>query len=230
MNTLKACGKLIWALLHIVSGFFTILLVFPRLSVEQREQRTQAWSLAMLDRLRIKVVVIGQPVVPGPALLVANHMSWLDITAIHAARFCRFVSKSDVKQWPFIGRLASGIGTLFVERASRRDAMRVVHHMAESLRAGDVLGVFPEGTTSDGTALLPFHANLFEAAIAANSPVQPVALQFIELATGKLSLAPCYINDDTLPGSVWRTLMTPGIAVKVTFGSLQYAEGRTRRQ
>ena len=218
------------ALLHIFTGFVTILLVFPRLSEEQREQRTQAWSLAMLDRLRIRVIVTGKPAVSGPVMLVANHMSWLDITVIHAARFCRFVSKADVKQWPFIGRLASGIGTLFVERESRRDAMRMVHHMANSLRAGDVLAIFPEGTTSEGTGLLPFHANLFEAAIAANAPVQPVALQFIELATGKPSLAPCYINDDTMPGSVWRTLMTPGIAVKVTFGTLQWAEGRTRRQ
>ena len=230
MNTLKACGKLMRALLHILSGFFTILLVFPRLSQEQREQRTQAWSLAMLDRLRIKVIVEGQPAVSGPVMLVANHMSWLDITAMHAARFCRFVSKSDVKQWPFIGKLASGIGTLFVERASRRDAMRVVHHMAASLRAGDVLGVFPEGTTSDGTTLLPFHANLFEAAITTNVPVQPVALQFLDTTTGKPSFAPCYINDDTMLGSVWRTLLAPGIAVKITFGELQWAKGRTRRE
>ena len=229
MNTLKACGKMLRALLHILSGFLTIVFVFPRLSQEKREQRTQAWSLAMLDRLRITVIVKGQPAVSGPVMLVANHMSWLDITVIHAARFCRFVSKSDVRRWPFIGRLASGIGTLFVERKSRRDAMRVVHHMSSSLRSGDVLGIFPEGTTSDGTTLLPFHANLFEAAIAANAPVQPVALQFIELATGKPSLAPCYIHDDTLPGSVWRTLMTPGIAVKITFGAVQWAEGRSRR-
>ena len=230
MNTLKAGGKLIRALLHILRGFLTILLVFPRLSAEQREQRTQAWSLAMLDRLRITVVVIGKPVVTGPALLVANHMSWLDITVIHAARFCRFVSKADVAQWPFIGKLASGIGTLFVERASRRDAMRVVHHMSASLRAGDVLGIFPEGTTSDGSSLLPFHANLFEAAIAANAPVQPIALQFVEIATGQPSFAPCYIHEDTLQSSVWRTLKTPGIAVKITFGELQWAEGRTRRE
>ena len=230
MNTLKACGKLMRALLHILSGFFTILLVFPRLSQEHREQRTQAWSLAMLDRLRIKVIVEGQPAVSGPVMLVANHMSWLDITAMHAARFCRFVSKADVKQWPFIGKLASGIGTLFVERASRRDAMRVVHHMAASLRAGDVLGVFPEGTTSDGTTLLPFHANLFEAAITTNVPVQPVALQFLDTTTGKPSFAPCYINDDTMLGSVWRTLLAPGIAVKITFGELQWAKGRTRRE
>jgi len=227
---LKACGKLMRALLHILMGFFTILLVFPRLTQEQREQRTQAWSLAMLDRLRITVIIEGQPALSGPVMLVANHMSWLDITAMHAARFCRFVSKADVKQWPFIGRLACGIGTLFVERESRRDAMRVVHHMANSLRAGDVLGVFPEGTTSDGTTMLPFHANLFEAAISTNTPVQPVALQFVDLAFGKPSFAPCYIDDDTMLGSVWRTLMTPGIAVKITFGALQWAEGRTRRE
>ena len=229
MNTLKACGKLMRALLHILSGFFTILLVFPRLSQEQREQRTQAWSLAMLDRLRIKVIVEGQPAVSGPVMLVANHMSWLDITAMHAARFCRFVSKADVKQWPFIGKLASGIGTLFVERASRRDAMRVVHQMAERLHAGDVLAIFPEGTTSDGVNLLPFHANLFQAAIAANAPVLPVALRFVDAATGEHSLAPCYINDDTLLGSIWRTLIAPPLCAVVTFGEPQSAQGRERR-
>ena len=101
--------------------------------------------------------------------------------------------------------------------------------MAESLRAGDVLAVFPEGTTSDGLTLLPFHANLLQAAIAADVPVQPVALQFIDQRTGQVSQAPCYINDDTLFGSVWRTLCAPGIAVVITFGEPQTAQGRDRR-
>lgn len=229
MNRLAACWKLARALLHILVGFVTILLVFPRISQAQRELRIQVWSAHMLSCLAITLVVKGQQAITGPMLLMANHISWLDITALHAARFCRFVSKADIKKWPVIGTLAIGVGTLFIERESRRDAMRVVHHMTERLNAGDVIGVFPEGTTSDGQALLPFHANLFESAIAANAPVQPVALQFIELATGKPSLAPCYINDDTLLRSVWRTLMTPGIAVSITFGPPQWAEGRTRR-
>ena len=216
-------------MLHVLRGFFIIALKFGRLSAEQRAQHTQVWSLKMLNCLGIKLIVIGQPAVAGPVMLVANHISWLDITSLHAARFCRFVSKAELLTWPFIGKLASGVGTLFVERASRRDAMRVVNHMADQLRAGDVLAVFPEGTTSDGTALLPFHANMFEAAIAANAPVQPVALQFIDAASGKPSFAACYINDDTLLGSVWRTLVTPGIAVQITFGKLQWAEGRSRR-
>ncbi len=229
LNRINAIVKLVRALLHILIGFLTILLVFPRLGAEQRQLRTQAWSLAMLRCIRIQLIVKGNPALNGPLLLVANHMSWLDITALHAARFCRFVSKADIQKWPFIGVLASGIGTLFIERESRRDAMRVVQHMTASLQAGDVLGVFPEGTTTDGTALLPFHANLFQAAIAANAPVQPVALQFIDTTTGQRNAAPCYVGDDTLAQSVWRTLTTPDIAVVITFGKPQWADGRDRR-
>ena len=189
MSTLAACLKLARALWHILLGFVTILLVFPRISQEQRELRIQVWSQKMLGCLAIALVVKGHRVINGPMLLMANHISWLDITSLHAARFCRFVSKSDIKQWPVIGTLAIGVGTLFIERESRRDAMRVTHHLTERLRAGDVIGVFPEGTTSDGRSLLPFHANLFQAAIAADAPVQPVALQFVDQASGLISLA-----------------------------------------
>jgi len=229
LTTISALFKLARALLHILTGFFTILLLFPRLSPEQRQLRTQVWSLAMLRCISIQLIVKGNPALNGPLLMVANHMSWLDITALHAARFCRFVSKADIKKWPFIGMLASGIGTLFIERESRRDAMRVVHHMTQSLRSGDVLGVFPEGTTSDGAGLLPFHANLIQAAIAADAPIQPVALQFIDTTTGQRSTAPCYVGDDTLAESVWRTLTTPNIAVMISFGEPQFADGRDRR-
>ena len=214
---------------HILAGLLTILFRFPRLSQEQREIRVQVWSREMLARLGIRLVVEGAPATRGPVLLVANHISWLDITSLHAARYCRFVSKADVKGWPLIGMLASGVGTLFIERESRRDAMRVVHHMADSLRAGDVVAVFPEGTTSDGVHLLPFHANLLQAAITAEAPVQPVALQFLETHTGQRSLAPCYIGDDTLLGSVWRTVRARGITVQIVFGEPQAALGRDRR-
>lgn len=217
------------ALAHIVAGLLTILLRFPRLSAEQRAIRVQVWSREMVARLGIKLEVQGDAALPGPLLLVANHISWLDITSLHAARFCRFVSKADVARWPLIGPLATGVGTLFIERESRRDAMRVVHHMAESLRAGDVLAVFPEGTTSDGVGLLPFHANLLQAAISSGTPVQPVAMQFFD-PHGQRSLAPCYVGDDTLFGSVWRTVRARGITVRIVFGAPQEAQGRERRQ
>jgi 1-acyl-sn-glycerol-3-phosphate acyltransferase len=225
-----AVWKLIRILLHIMVGFATILLLFPRLSQEQKEIRIQLWSLKLLRCIAIDLVVNGEPAKQGPVLIVANHISWLDIASMHAARFCRFVSKSDVKAWPVIGTLASGVGTLFIERESRRDALRVVALMTERLRLGDVVAVFPEGTTGDGTQLLPFHANLLQAAIAADVAIQPVALDFVDSKTGKVSLAPCYVGDDTLWRSVWRTLCAENIQVRVSFGALQTAQGRTRRQ
>ncbi len=229
MNQLVACWKLARALRHAMIGLITILILFPRITPENRQRRIQVWSSQMLICLGLELRVTGQPAAHGPMLLVANHISWVDITALHAARFCRFVSKADVKHWPLIGALASGVGTLFIERESRRDAMRMVQHMAQSLRDGDVLAIFPEGTTSDGTGLRPFHANLFQAAISADAPVQPVAINFIDIQSGMLTTAPGYINDDTLLVSVWRTLCTPGIAVVIHFGAPQSAQGRDRR-
>lgn len=225
----RAVWRLWRALTHLLAGLLTVLLRFPRLNPEQREIRVQVWSRELLARLGIRLQVVGEAAQPGPLLLVANHISWLDITALHAARFCRFVSKADVKAWPLIGALASGVGTLFIQRESRRDAMRVVHHMADSLRAGDVLAVFPEGTTSDGVDLLPFHANLLQAAIAAGAPVQPVALQFLDTHTGQRSEAPLYVGEDTLLRSVWRTVRAPGVTARIVFGAPQSAQGRERR-
>lgn len=229
MKSLAAGWKLLRALWHAVAGWLTIVLVFPRLLPDQRNIRVQVWARQMLAVLGIDLHTRGTPPAYGPVLLVANHISWLDILVMHAARHCRFVSKSEVRHWPLIGTLSTGAGTLYIERASRRDAMRVVHQMADALKAGDILAVFPEGTTSDGISLLPFHANLIQAAIAAGAPVQPVALSFIDVATGQPSLAPCYINDDTLFGSIWRTLTAPRIAAVVTYGEPQPAEGQERR-
>ncbi|MFO1245492.1 MAG: lysophospholipid acyltransferase family protein [Ramlibacter sp.] len=229
MKSLAAGWKLLRALWHAVAGWLTIVLVFPRLLPDQRNIRVQVWARQMLAVLGIDLQTHGTPPAHGPMLLVANHISWLDILVMHAARHCRFVSKSEVRRWPLIGTLSTGAGTLYIERESRRDAMRVVHQMADALKAGDILAVFPEGTTSDGVSLLPFHANLIQAAISAGAPVQPVALSFIDVATGQPSLAPCYINDDTLFGSIWRTLTAPRIAAVVTYGEPQPAEGRERR-
>jgi 1-acyl-sn-glycerol-3-phosphate acyltransferase len=229
VRALRAVGRLLHALAHALRGWFTIRFAFPKLTVSQREQRVQAWAVRMLQILGIELQLRGAPPAAGPMLLVANHISWLDILVLHAARHCRFVSKADVRRWPLIGTLATGAGTLYIERESRRDAMRVVHHMAESLRAGEVLAVFPEGTTSDGRQLLPFHANLIQAAISADAPIQPVALSFIDVATQRQSFSPSYVGEETLVGSISRTLSGPPLAAVLVFGLPQRAAGRNRR-
>ena len=229
MSTLKALWKLLRGLWHVLVGMWTIYVRFPQFSLEQREMRVQAWALQFLALWDIHLKVLGRPVQNGPALMVANHISWLDISVIHAARHCRFVSKSDIRDWPLLGTLATGAGTLYIERTSRKDALRMVKDMAEAMKNGDVVAVFPEGTTSDGRDLLPFHANLIQSAILAEAPVQPMSLKFIDARSGEPSFAPCYIGDDTLLGSIWRTLKAPKIIAVVHFGELQQAQGRDRR-
>jgi 1-acyl-sn-glycerol-3-phosphate acyltransferase len=230
MRALRAAWRLMRALAHALAGWRTIAFEFPHLAPRQREERVQSWARHMLAVLGIELRLLGSPPVAGPMLLVANHISWLDILVMHAARHCRFVSKADVKRWPLIGTLATGAGTLYIERESRRDAMRVVHHMADALRAGDILAVFPEGTTSDGRELLPFHANLIQAAISAQAPAQPVALSFVDAASGLPSFAASYIGDETLVGSLWRTLTAPPLAAVVAFGEPQQSQSRDRRR
>jgi 1-acyl-sn-glycerol-3-phosphate acyltransferase len=230
VNTFRAAWRLCRAVLHALRGWLTIKLFFPHWPQARCEATVQAWAQGMLRVLGIPLQVHGRPPVRGPVLLVANHLSWLDILVLHAARHCRFVSKSDVKHWPLIGTLATGGGTLYIEREKRRDAMRVVHHMAESLQAGEIVAVFPEGTTGDGQSLLPFHANLIQAAISAHAPVQPVALRFIDQASGDNSIGPLYLGEETLLDSLWRTLAGPPFVAQVRFGEPQVAEERDRRQ
>ena len=230
MSALRALWRILRGLWHLLAGMWTLQLHFPRLSREQREMQVQAWALELLALWGIHLKVLGQPVTAGPALLVSNHISWLDILVIHAARYCRFVSKSDVRGWPLVGALATGAGTLYIERSRRKDALRMVRDMADAMKDGDVLAVFPEGTTSDGLSLLPFHANLIQSAIEAGAPVQPMSLKFVDARTGQPTLAPCYIGDDTLIGSVWSTLTAPPITAVVCFGEPQNANGRERRQ
>lgn len=229
MNALRAAWRLWRAVLHALVGLAIIVFVFPRRDELQRSAHVQAWAMRMLAVLGIGLELHGKPPVAGPVLLVANHISWLDILVMHAARHCRFVAKAEVRRWPLIGTLASGGGTLYIERESRRDAMRVVHHMAESLKRGEIVAVFPEGTTSDGRHLLPFHGNLIQAAISANAPAQPVALRFIDTATRKTSFTPCYVGDDSFVGSLWRTLSGPSLTAVVRYGEPQMAAGRSRR-
>lgn len=229
LRALRAVGRLALVVLHVFVGLGIIVLRFPGLSQPERDVRVQRWAARLLQHFGIALVVHGQPPAGGPVLLVANHISWLDIVVMHAARHCRFVSKASVRHWPVVGTLATAAGTLYIERESRRDAMRVVHHMAERLQAGDVLAVFPEGTTGDGRTMLPFHANLFQAAVAAQSPVLPIGLRFIDGKSGETSFAPSFVGDETLLGSLWRTACAEHLQAVVHYGLAHGVDGRDRR-
>jgi 1-acyl-sn-glycerol-3-phosphate acyltransferase len=229
MRNFVAAIKLAKVVAHLLVGLLTVYFHFPKLTQAQKNKRIEAWAGALLAKLAIQLVVKGVPPAAGPMLLVSNHISWLDILVMHASKHCRFVSKADVKHWPVLGALATGAGTLYIERESRRDAMRVVHHMCEALQNGDILAVFPEGTTGNGIDLLPFHANLLQAAIVANTPVQPVCLAFLDPQTNQTSQAASYVGDESLLESLWGTLKSKGVIACVTYGEPQMSYNRSRR-
>lgn len=229
MRSLSAAVRLMRAIGHALAGWWIVRSRFPKLSPAEQQAQVQQWAGRMLAIMGIRLQVLGTPPAQGPVLLVCNHLSWLDIVVIHAARHVRFVSKSGVRHWPLIGPMASAAGTLYIERERRRDAMRVVHRMTEALRAGDIIAVFPEGTTSDGRGLLPFHANLLQAALSSGAPVQPAALRFADAQSGETSSAPRYVDDDSLVASLWNTLKAPPLLAIVRFGEPQLPEGRDRR-
>ena len=228
MSGFVGAWRLARALMHLLHGMAVIGLRFGSLDACGRQVRIQWWSGKLLRCMGIGLTVHGTPR-PGATLLVANHISWLDIAVIHAAApQARFVSKSDVKHWPLIGRLVAGAGTLFIERESKRDALRVVHRVADALRAGDMVAVFPEGTTGAGRELLPFHANLLQAAVATEAPAQPVVLRFFQPGQ-TFSEAVDFTGPTTLMQSVWRIACARGLQVEVTLlaaGSTAHADRR----
>ena len=210
----RALARLGHTLLHVLHGTAIVLLCFPRLDQAARHERIRWFAAKLLRVLGVQRVVDGV-LHAGPTLLAANHVSWLDIAAIHSVcPHARFVSKADVQGWPVICRLIDSAGTLYIERGRKRDALRVGHLMAQALQRGETVPVFPEGTIGDGHTLLPFHANLLQAAIAVGSPVQPAVLRYSD-GTHAVSPAAAYVGKTTLLQSVWRIACAERLTVRL---------------
>jgi 1-acyl-sn-glycerol-3-phosphate acyltransferase len=224
---IRAFARLAGAVYEALRGVVICAFVFPFLGPAARWEHVRRWAQRTLRRLGVALEVEGVPQ-PGPVLLAANHVSWLDILAIDAVQPARFVAKADVHRWPVIGFLVASAGTLFIERERKRDAMRVVHLMADALRAGDHVAVFPEGTTGDGPQLLPFHANLLQAAVATAAPVQPVALRYAD-RHARFSPAVAWLGDTTLVQSLWWIARADGLRVHVRLLAPHATEAAERR-
>ncbi|CAG4885557.1 lysophospholipid acyltransferase family protein [Paraburkholderia saeva] len=213
---------------HLLHGMWTVATRFPRASADVRLELNRAWSLKMLRLCGMRLVVHNDDVrLDAGALVVANHVSWIDIYVINAWRPTPFVSKAEIRNWPVVGWLAEQLGTVFIQREKRSDAKRIMHELADRLSAGELMCVFPEGTTSDGLALLPFHANLFQAAVSASCPVQPVCIMY-EDAHGRQSTAPAYVDDLTLSDSLNALLKGGPLTAHVYVGA-PLASGADRR-
>lgn len=207
--------RLIFVALWIIFGLLCVGLVYRLLARSARANLNRYWSRQLMALCGVRVIVSGQPILTGPVLWAANHVSWIDIFVVNSVRATAFVAKSEIRRWPLIGWLAAGAGTIFIERGQRRAVQAVGEAVQARFEQGAAVGLFPEGTTSKGDSVQPFHASLFEPARAAGVLIQPVALRFLH--QGQRSSLASFVGEETLATNLWRVLGTRGLAVEIEF-------------
>jgi 1-acyl-sn-glycerol-3-phosphate acyltransferase len=216
--------------LHAAEAVLILRFVFPRASPERRRALNGWWAAKLLRIVGIHVEVEGDPPAAGTggAVLAANHVSWLDIFALQAVSPTRFVAKSEVRDWPLAGWIAERAGTLFIRRGLRREAARTNEHVHAALAAGDCIGIFPEGTTTDGDTLLKFHASLFEPAVASGVDVHPCAIRY-QHPDGSLCRAVAYVGDLSFMQSLGLAIRQRGVVARVRFAPIVKTADSSRR-
>ncbi len=228
---LRVAGRLSRLSGHIFQGFVTILVY--RLHSGSNWYRTDAgqrciqrWMQRLNLILGLKVQLEGR-LSPAPSLLVANHISWLDIPALASISRGAFVAKSDVRAWPMLGALARQSGTLFITRNSLSGMRALMEELQRLLRQGITGIVFPEGTSTDGSEVKPFFPAMFQAAIGAEVPVQALAIRYVRDGE-RDGLAP-FVGDDSFLPHLLRILCEPETRVYIEFAQPMTAQGYTRQ-
>lgn len=224
------------ALGAVVAAGLGAVLVMPLLTATGRARLLRGWFRAVVTSVGARIAVSGTAA-HGPALVAANHVSWLDVPAILAVQPMRVVAKSEVRHWPVLGLLATRGGTLYIDRNRLRRLPTTVADIATALRRGHSVMVFPEGSTWCGGS--GRHVNeptmrrvrpaTMQSAIDAGVAVQPVALQY-QLADGTPTTVAAFVGTDNMLASAWRIAGTRGLVVDVNLGPPVDTVGRTRRQ
>jgi 1-acyl-sn-glycerol-3-phosphate acyltransferase len=203
---------------HGANAAFILRFIYPRSSSATHRRVMQWWSGKLLRILHVTPLVEGNP--PrgvGAAMIVANHVSWLDIFVVSSAHPARFIAKSEIRDWPFVGWIVEKAGTLFVRRGGgRRDLARITERAHAALAQGDCVGVFPEGTTTEGDKLLKFHGALFESATANAARVHPVAIRY-EHEDGTLCRAASFAGEISFMQSLGLIVRQRRIVARIAF-------------
>lgn len=216
--------------IHTLVGIGITAFVFPFTNKSWRLALTQWWCKSLLNCFNIKVITHGKTPDPNTSnsMFVANHISWVDIHSISSIIPLRFIAKIEVESWPVFGYLVSKSGTLFINRNIRKDASRIIEITTKSLADGDNVCFFPEGTTTDGTHILPFKSSIVQAAINTNAKIFPVAI-FYPLPDGKPNIEAAYAGETTMPESMLKILKLKKPIVELHFLAPIDCEGHTRQ-
>lgn len=194
------------------------------LSLQERALWLQSSCRKVLASVGIETYIHGNP--PERGLVVANHLSYLDIIVLSAAMPCSFVAKSEIARWPIFGRAARAGGTIFLVRTSRASANTVAAEIERRLAMPVPVLLFPEGTSTDGSRLLRFHSRLIDPAVAAGTPVTAVALRYSADGVDEREL--CWFGDALFLTHLWKTLGRAGVQAELRFGAPRvYGDRRT---
>ena len=226
---LKLAWRLVRVMVHLGAGLARCALLFPWAGAARRERAIGRWSRQLLSICGVSVGDTGSEGALAHAMIVANHVSWLDIFVINALHPCRFVAKSEIRAWPVLGWLVDKAGTVFIARGNRRELRQIFKGMVSALETGERVAFFPEGTTAPQGTLLPFHANLFEAAVDARALVQPYALRYLD-AAGGYHASVDYTGDTTFVQSMMAVLSGPPVRAELQCLAPIDAAGTHRRE
>ena len=219
------------ALVAVMLAAAAALPVLPLLTARRRALAVRGFSRGVLRSLGIRLEQRGAGLDRrAPAsLVVANHVSWLDIVGLFAVGRSRMVAKTEVRAWPVVGLIARCVGTIFVDRSRPMTLPDAVAEVRGALAAGEAVSFFPEGTTSCGRTVRRFRPAFFQAAVDTGAPLVPVTLRFAQAGAGRTSSA-AFIGDDTLLASLGRIVGLRDLTISVSYGATIYpAPGATRR-
>jgi 1-acyl-sn-glycerol-3-phosphate acyltransferase len=215
---------------HAFVAFLILRFLFPRATPARRRRLVGWWSGRLMRILNVRTLVTGAlPVAGVPTLIVANHVSWLDIFLISSVEPTRFIARSEIRDWPLAGWIVEKAGTLFIRRAGRRDLARINERAHAALAAGDCVGLFPEGGTSEGDRLQKFHSSLFEPALAIEARVYPVAIRY-EHADGSLCRAASFYGEISFMQSLALIVRQREIVSRIAFAPAIETAGMERRE
>lgn len=217
----RYCYRVPLVLLHAFIGLPLVLLLlnpwtarFTVFGEPLNQWAVGVWSRLLLRMFGLRMRRFGTPL-PGSVLFVANHISWLDISVLHSQRWMGFVAKAEIERWPLIGTVVSHAGTIYHHRGDNASLHGVMHQMLNRLQSGLAVGVFPEGRTLSGERIGVFHARIFQPAVLANCPAQPVAIKYGEKGSAQTVMA--FAPREHFFGNLVRVLGEPARVCEVHF-------------
>ena len=232
LNPIRASKRGLLVVGHVFVAFFIIL--FLRVTAGRDwyitpvgRSLTHWWMRHLTRVLGIRIYQHGSPP-ERHAFYVGNHVSFLDILVVLSITSLNFLSKNTVRYWPVIGYITTAAGTIYIKRGRRHHLGEVVSAISSALKHGRSVMVFPEGTTTLGKEPKKFHSGLFQAAIDSQTPIQAVAIRYLQ--NGKLDRDAAYIDNDNLLITLYRIIKRPRTEVHLTFCTPLVPDGHNRTE